>query len=91
MISDTLVGNKNSYSVTEMDSNKCLSVGFLHCSVFKMFLVFYSNILPQTLRSLNHVQVDAEVIQQKRGLGCVGWFEGAGLVRHAERGRGDRT
>jgi len=39
-----------------------------------MFLVFYSNILPQTLRSLNYMQVDAELIQQKRGLVCVGWF-----------------
>ena len=65
MISDTLVGNKNSYSITEMDSNKCPSVVFLHCSVFKMFLVFYSNILPETQRSLNYVQVDAELIQWK--------------------------
>jgi hypothetical protein len=91
VVSNTLVGNKNSCSVTEMDSNKCLSVEFLHCSVFKMFLMFYSNILPQTLRSLNYMQVDAELIQWKRGLDCVGWFEGAGPVRPAEGEREDRT
>jgi len=53
--------------------------------------VYYSNILPQTLRSLNYMQVDAELIQRKRGLGCVGQFEGAGPVRPAEGERGDRT
>jgi hypothetical protein len=58
---------------------------------FLKVLMFYSNILPPLLRSLNDMQVDAELIQLKRGLGCVGWFEGAGPVRPAEGGRGDRT
>jgi hypothetical protein len=56
-----------------------------------MFLIFYISILPQMLRALNYMQVDAELIQRKRGLGCVGQFEGAGPVRPAERERGDRT
>jgi hypothetical protein len=43
------------------------------------------------LRALNYMQVDAELIQRKRGLGCVGHFEGAGPVRPAEGERGDRT
>jgi len=34
------------------------------------------------------MQVDAELIKRKRGLGCVGWFEGAGPVRPAEGERG---
>jgi hypothetical protein len=53
--------------------------------------MFYSNILPQTWHSLNYMQVDAELIQRKRGLGCMGQFEGAGPVRPAEGERGDRT
>jgi hypothetical protein len=64
-----------------------MSVGFLHCSVFDVL----SNILPQTLCSLNYMKVGAELSQRKRGLGCVGRFEGAGPVRPAERERGDRT
>jgi len=37
------------------------------------------------------MQVDAELIQRKRGFGCLGQIEGAGPVRPAEGERGDRT
>jgi hypothetical protein len=52
-----------------------------------MFLMFYSKVLPPSLRSLNYMQVDAELIQWKRGLGYVEQFEGARQGQTCRRGK----